>query len=291
MPRLFAISDLHVDHSVNMEHVLALSAHDYCNDALIIAGDVTECLDRMDRLFDSLRAKFRSVSFVPGNHELWVRRDPAGCSLEKFWAVINLCREFDIHTAPHRIGCGNAALWIVPLFSWYCKPEQGSRSLYIPKVDEDQSRVVWGDDYFCRWAEGVSPADYFLQLNQVNISRNYDAPVITFSHFLPRRELMFATRELIDAYGRGDTPIGSYPNDPLPSFNFSRVAGDFGIEQQLRQVRAILHVYGHQHRDRDIRLEGVRYVSHCLGSWHEHRLRAGTPVVLKNILDGLSPAQ
>jgi hypothetical protein len=79
--------------------------------------------------------------------------------------------------------------------------------------------------------------------------------VVTFSHFLPRQELL-----------RGGSPARLPPgSEPRHAFNFSRVAGSSSIDRQLRGFDATIHVYGHQHRNRDRMIEGVRYLSHCLG--------------------------
>jgi hypothetical protein len=111
-----------------------------------------------------------------------------------------------------------------------------------------------------RWPDGHAgaAAERLLRENEAHLARAYDATVVSFSHFLPRREVMFrAPQEL--AAGAPRQP------DRHPAFNFSRVAGSLGIERQLRALGSSVHVYGHQHRNRDRVLEGVRYVSHCLG--------------------------
>ena len=99
-------------------------------------------------------------------------------------------------------------------------------------------------------------ADFFLQLNEPQVNRHYDAPIITFSHFVPRAELMYSTPH----ERQGRTLV-----DPHPRFNFSRVAGCLGIDTQIRRLGATIHIYGHQHRNRDRVINGVRYISHCLG--------------------------
>ena len=53
--------------------------------------------------------------------------------------------------------------------------------------------------------------------------------------------------------------------DPNPSFNFSRVAGSAGLERQIRRLGSVIHVYGHQHYNRHRIIDGIRYISHCLG--------------------------
>jgi hypothetical protein len=67
------------------------------------------------------------------------------------------------------------------------------------------------------------------------------------------------------------------PRDAYPRFNFSRVAGSSGIETQIRRLGSTAHVYGHQHRNRDRVVDGVRYVSHCLGYPSERR--RGTSII------------
>jgi len=58
---------------------------------------------------------------------------------------------------------------------------------------------------------------------------------------------------------------GMTVRDTNPSFNFSRVAGSAGLEEQIRRLGSSVHVYGHQHRNRHRLIDGVLYVSHCLG--------------------------
>ena len=257
-PRIFALSDVHVDSALNLNWMNSLSEADYLRDVLILAGDVSDRVDRLERTLSDLRRRFASVFFVPGNHELWVRRaTPARGSLGKFDQVLDLCERLGVNTRPCRVGIGTG-VWIVPLFSWYLKPEEGPDSLYTPKSGEDETLSMWSDDHFVKWPETERPAaEYFLGLNERNVSRTYEAPVISFSHFLPRRELIFG-RSVPRRWG------GS-PGDPHPAFNFSRVAGCRGLDAQIRRLGATMHVYGHQHRNRFREIDGVTYVSHCLG--------------------------
>ena len=73
--RLYTVSDLHVDYSENLEWVRSLAAEDYSADRLILAGDITDNLELLASVLSGFVAAFRSVHFVPGNHELWVDRD------------------------------------------------------------------------------------------------------------------------------------------------------------------------------------------------------------------------
>lgn len=254
--RLFAISDIHVDYAHNMAWVEGLSNLDYAADTLLLAGDVSHDLDKLSRALEALARKFRNVFFVPGNHDLWLIRTSYRDSIEKFHDLLDHCTRIGVSSRPERIETDSGAVWVVPLFSWYKMPEEGEESLFLPKPGEDPDLDVWSDNHFTQWTslpEGQPPADYFLALNHSAVARGYDAPVVSFSHFLPRTDLILNTPE--------EGPI----DDPLPSFNFSRVAGTKALERQIRHLRSRVHVYGHQHRNRDRTVGGVRYVSHCLG--------------------------
>jgi hypothetical protein len=148
--------------------------------------------------------------------------------------------------------------------SWYDKPEAGRSSLFLPKAEAgDEMLDAWADEHYVRWPAGESASAYFLGSNVPHLGRVYDAPVITFSHFLPRTDLMFPPR-----------PDGApCPSTwPIPrGFNFSRVAGTWMLEQQIRKLSSRVHVYGHQHRNRWVTIDGVHYVSHCLGYPHERK--------------------
>jgi len=260
--RLFIISDIHVDFPANAAWLKKISSVEYQNDALILAGDVSHDYDQLRRTLSALRAKFRRLFFVPGNHDLWIRSESWNDSLQKFHEILNFCRQNDILCQPgyldeHFL----AAPLIVPLFSWYTQPADGRETLYLVKPGEDVSNRMWSDNYFVTWPDNNKTfrADhYFSALNTIeNISGN-GRPVISFSHFLPRQEIMFSADRRYDLQR-----MKKY--DRNPPFNFSRVAGSTLIEQEIRRLNAHIHVYGHQHINRDRVIDGVRYVAHCLG--------------------------
>ena len=266
--RVFALSDIHVDYTANMTWLQAISATDYTDDTLLLAGDVSGNLDTLQAALTCVRAKFAQVFFVPGNHELWIRKQQYPDSIAKFERILRLCSSLGVTTSPAQVDTapGDQGVWIVPLFSWYRQLEEGSGSLFVPKQGEDPTLEMWADNYLTRWPswpEGVTVADAFLHMNEPHLHRQYDAPVISFSHFLPRTELIFRTQEEYEAAAA--TGVAPSVQDPHPRFNFSRVAGCLGLDGQIRQLGSVLHVYGHQHRNRHRQLDGVLYVSHCLG--------------------------
>ena len=282
--RVFAVSDLHVDFRPNMAWVESLSDKEFASDTLVLAGDLSDRLDRLEQALRRLRHCFARVFFVPGNHELWLRDDTWVDSLQKHGAILDLCRDcgIEVEAGWVRTLDDDRGVWIVPLQSWYVKPEEGSGSLFRPKPGEDSTLSMWVDNYLVRWPGNcpghASPADHFLAQNEPSCERQFDAPVITMSHFLPRRDLIRATPE-----ERRADPQASI--DQVPAFNFSRVAGDSRLDLQLRRVGSVLHVYGHQHRNRWRYIDGVTYVSNCVGTpgGSQYPLPAHPDRVLKRI--------
>ena len=232
--RVFAISDLHTDFKENMLVIEHLPDKTFNEDTLIVAGDVADRLEIIEYTLALLRSKFRQVCYVPGNHELWVR-DGAYDSIEKLRRVLEMCRRIDVETNPVKID----GLWVVPLFSWY-----------DPAFDSDDNRDLeelegWADFYFCKWPAGVDDVcRHFLDLNEANIGRP-GGPVISFSHFLPRRDLL-------------------PPRESLRFKNLPKVSGCAGLEQQIRRLESVVHVFGHSHINTDRVIDGVRYVNNAL---------------------------
>lgn len=267
--KVFSISDIHADYHDNRQWVLDLSTKAFSKDALIVAGDISHRLSLIKEVLSELRSRFAKVFFVPGNHDLWIRSAEEDDSLLRFRSLVELCGSLDVSTSSTVIGAPEDRFraYVVPLFSWYERPESSETSLFIEKQGEDPSLAMWVDNWSIRWPGAMddsAAARHFLELNAAALARTYDGSVITFSHFMPRRELMFPTVEELAGY---EDP----PQDPAPTFNFSRVAGSTLIEDQLRKLTSSLHIYGHQHRNRRVSLDGVLYLSSCLGYPKERR--------------------
>lgn len=273
--RIFAISDLHVDYKGNRDAIAAWSDHDYRQDVLIVAGDVTDRLSLLEETLEQLMSKFAQVFYVPGNHELWIRRDDLNHSLEKFSAILDLCQRLGVSTQPAAIRSKLGAVRILPLFSWYMQPEEGEHHLYFEKKAKDETKDIWNDFFLCKWPDlGDAPtlAHYFHELNEPHLqwlseqAEQETLPTISFSHFLPRQDLVFSVRNWRENLGKF--------KDPLPQFNFTRVAGTTLIDDQLRRANSAVHVYGHQHRNRWRSEDDVLYVSHCMGYPKERQASA-----------------
>ena len=138
MKRIFAISDLHVDYKQNLDWVGNLSDSDYKNDTVIIAGDITDNAILFSQTLETMVNKFEHVFFVPGNHDLWIRKNDVKNSLDKFHLLIEICEMLGVKTRPfifnYNIENDNEKICIQPVFSWYVKPEEGDDSLFMGMI-------------------------------------------------------------------------------------------------------------------------------------------------------------
>lgn len=234
--RIFAVSDIHIDYDVNAKWIAGLSAADYRDDVLILAGDVTDTRRLLDWCLTTLAGRFRKVLFVPGNHDLWVIREDRGKdSLQKFEEVRTLVESSGASMEPFRA----SGVSVIPLLSWYdysfCEPSEELRS-------------IWMDYRACRWPGGLTDQDvaaHFAALNEGQVSPAGD-DVITYSHFMPRIDLMpeLAPRSCKILYP---------------------VLGSVRIERQLRHLNSRVHVYGHSHVNRRQEIDGVLYINNAFG--------------------------
>ncbi|KAF8398641.1 hypothetical protein HHK36_014496 [Tetracentron sinense] len=115
--RVFVLSDLHTDYSENMAWVKCLSTVRYKKDVLLVAGDVAETYNNFLLAMSLLKDRFEHVFFVPGNHDLWCRREGENYldSIEKLNTLLDACRGLGVQTSPKVVD----GLGIIPLFSWY----------------------------------------------------------------------------------------------------------------------------------------------------------------------------
>ncbi len=241
--RILAISDLHTDFQKNRLVIQQLSDTLYQHDVLIVAGDIASQIDIIKETLDLLRSKFHHVFYVPGNHELWVRNEQS-TSIDKFFRILEICDASGVHIRPAHL----QNVWIVPLFSWYSPDFDHNGHEYTSQLRR------WNDFYACRWPKDLSDiAKYFCRLNEPHI-QTYTEPIISFSHFLPRPDLL-------------------PPREYLFFKALPQVAGSVLIEKQIRQLGSNIHVFGHSHIKRDLLIEGIRYVQNPLSYPREHSVQ------------------
>eukprot|EP00116_Pleurobrachia_bachei_P008744 sb/3469006/ len=208
MSRIFGISDLHTDYEENLVFVEEFTEQP--EDVVLVAGDVSDSIPRLIESLKILQRKYKEVFFIPGNHELWLtKNDHAPNSLVKLFEIIQCCNDLGVRTDPGKVRCVDGSdVWVVPLYSWYAGPEDDPRNtLYTPGAqgpswtEQSLKEMGWSDAWFCKWpslkrrasGSAASLASLFADMNAERLNKTYDAPVITFSHFMPRPELMKAT--------------------------------------------------------------------------------------------------
>ncbi|KAJ3682253.1 hypothetical protein LUZ60_014826 [Juncus effusus] len=265
-PRVFVVSDLHTEYSDNMQWVRKLSQSSYRNDVLLVAGDVAETYRDFVLTMSELKDRFDTVFFVPGNHDLWCRREEGRFtdSLEKLTALLDACRNLGIETSPRTVN----NLGIIPLYSWYHKSfdkEMDITGFRIPSL-----QLACKDFRACKWPsylsqDDISLAYYFDQINENYINSTEQVlklsdHIITFSHFVPRQELCPEKRMLF------------YPNLP-------KVIGSDFLETRIRSIHGksgkskSCHVFGHTHFRWDAVIDDIRYVQAPLAYPRERRRR------------------
>mmetsp|Transcript_148450 Transcript_148450/g.377577 ORF Transcript_148450/g.377577 Transcript_148450/m.377577 type:complete len:1830 (+) Transcript_148450:84-5573(+) len=267
-----AWSDLHSDMGANMDHLRSLPE---CPETvLLLAGDLATKMEVLESSLRLLKAKFGAVFYVPGNHELWVVKKEGLSSMHKFLAILELCERLEVHTRPAFISEDCA---VCPLFSWY-------KDNLVDGFSRDKANIPFDIQTQWMWditgrgdtndAQQHEIADFFAGLNarRINVAparavealkraaieaelAAMDAPplqkkddkvdkapsVISMSHFIPRQEVYPGPRRLCGVMGCRE------------------------IEDQVRQVGARCHIFGHSHIACDREVDAIRYVQHPLG--------------------------
>ena len=265
--RLFAISDVHSDHAENLKWLReTFSGGAFARDGLILAGDISSKMAVIRETLDLCAASFEHVSFVVGNHDLWRERDePFGDSLEKRRAILDHCRKLGIHTRPaHFCGCVVAPVESWHHQSWDTEPEVTGWT-GLPKAEQCMS-----DYYRCTFPDldmmTDQVADYFDALNDSGgldgaiadlRGAHPGSPLVTFSHFVPRIDLVPEKRFLY-----------------VPALN--KAVGSRPLGDRIGRLAPEAHVFGHTHFGWDATLDGTRYLQACLAYPSERTVRLTT---------------
>jgi len=284
--RVWGISDVHVEHVANRKWLtMALPDRDpACFDALVLAGDVASSVDILRDVLTELANSFDAVSYVDGNHEMWLTKKGAGDfdSLGKQEQMKELCFSLGVHTEAVRFVCEDCSeedVVVLPLESWYHDSWDTEPELPRELVPPFAPGARWTDFSLVKWPEWITHqpgfefggskgltskhmSEFYARKNEAALSALQRRPpkrLITFSHYCPRIELLPEKRFLVDPH-------------------IAKVSGSVILEAQIRQAHAAvapggsaLHLYGHTHIAMDLTLEGVRYIHWPLGYPREAR--------------------
>lgn len=266
--RIFGVSDLHCDHAANMAWCRGLRERGgFERDVFIVAGDVSNSIVILRDALETLVATFKAVFYVPGNHDLWTKSAslPGGgvhirpmpiTSEQKLEEVLALCKELQVYTTAAYVG----GAIVAPVLAWYhaswdTEPEiKGWKGIV-------SHEMLMSDFRCCKWPSPLSALDdslarYFDEMNESNWrgankrhlealrAAHPGAPLITFSHFVPRIEL---------------TPEKRYLYFP----NLLKASGSDPLARRVESLQPHIHVFGHTHFGWDETLDGIRYIQVC----------------------------
>lgn len=247
---VYCCSDLHTDWEENLDVIKnhLVNENPLKEKILIVAGDISAYLDTLEETLKLLKQGYKYVFFTFGNNELRVKKkENFKDSFEKLNHIITLCEKIGVETKAKRIH----NTWVVPLHSWYS-------ASFDPLFKGDKSyQKNWLDFYECKFGkiddEKVGECLLKMNLESISeISKSDCKDVISFSHFLPRRDLL-------------PKMVVMYRN------TIQFVTGNEGIEKQIRELKSKIHVYGHTHFNGDTIIDGVRYVQNALAHPNERR--------------------
>lgn len=269
--KLYAISDLHLDHRANRDELAHLPC--FPRDWLILGGDICGTVEQLDDALAVLREKFARVIWVPGNHELWLNpKEDHASSVEKYEALVNVCRANDVATPEDDYliwpGEGNEHI-IAPLHLLY---DYSFRPDWVSEVYAVDWAVESG--VLCQDEARINPAPFASKSDWCRSRLAYterrlaalpaDMPLVLVNHFPLRYDLVRTMR--------------------IP--RFSIWCGTKATESWHRKYPLSVVVSGHLHmRATDYR-HGVRYEEVSLGYPRDWQRDLGMASYLREILPG-----
>ncbi|GAA4741048.1 metallophosphoesterase [Gordonia alkaliphila] len=274
MAKLWAVSDLHVAHRGN-ENIIDQIRPSEPGDWLIVAGDVAE---RTDDIIDTLRrlkARFDTVIWVPGNHELYTTaKDPLQIfGVARYDYLVQASRDIGVVTPEDRYplfdpGDGSEPVRVVPMFLLYdytFRPEGTTTALQALAVARE-ANVVATDEFL------LSPEPYGTR----------DAW---------SRARIEATRERLEAIDPSERtvlinhwPLRREPCDALMYPEFALWCGSELTADWHTRFHAAACVYGHLHIPRTTWYDGVRFEEVSVGYPREWNRRGLPSPLLRQII-------
>jgi 3',5'-cyclic AMP phosphodiesterase CpdA len=268
-PRLLAVSDLHVRHPENRALVDGLRPGSP-DDWLLVAGDVAERVGDVAATLATLRERFATVVWVPGNHELWTRtKDPVALRGEhRYRHLVDVCRQLGVLTPedpfPTWTGPGGPAV-VAPLFLLYDYSflPDGTSTSAEGLAAAYRAGVVCTDEYLLHpdpWPDRAAWCAARVAAAEQRLA-GCDLPTVLVNHW----------------------PLTRLPTRVLRRPEFALWCGTTRTADWHVRFRAAAVVYGHLHIPRVTWEDGVRFVEVSLGYPREWRPR-GLPDPLPHVV-------
>jgi 3',5'-cyclic AMP phosphodiesterase CpdA len=270
--RLLATSDLHVNYAENREIVQGLKP-DTDDDWLIVAGDIGDNPADIEWTLATLRERFATVLWSPGNHELWTTKgDPVQLrGVERYEHLVELCRRLGVLTPedPYPVWTGpGGPVTVAPLFLLYDYTFRldGMATKEAALEHAYEVGIVCTDEYFLFPDPHPSREAWCaerLEITERRLSECDPAlPTVLINHWPLVRE---------------PTRILRYPD-------FALWCGTEHTADWHTRFRCAVAVYGHLHIPRTTTYDGVRFEEVSLGYPREWQPRANPPKVPRVVL-------
>ncbi|NLZ57412.1 MAG: metallophosphoesterase [Corynebacterium sp.] len=242
---LWAVSDLHVTFPENQGVVDKLQPRDP-GDWLIVAGDVAEKIPDVVRTLTTLKQRFHTVIWVPGNHELFNRKTDRINGKARYRALVGQLRTIGVITPedPYPVF---GKVTVCPLFTLY------DYSFRLPGVTA---------------AQAVADAKVKLD-DEIAI-----APYVDIEKWCAER--VDYTEERLAAVRGEKILVNHWPLvvEPTHRLRFPDIAlwcGTTATRDWALKYNAVMTIHGHLHIPAETRVDGISHIEVSLGyPFEEH---------------------
>jgi 3',5'-cyclic AMP phosphodiesterase CpdA len=262
VPKLLAISDLHVHYADNRQVLEGLRPTSDA-DWLLVAGDVAELFEDVEWALRTLSERFAKVVWAPGNHELWTMpRDPVRLRGEaRYDGLVELCRGLGVVSPEDPYPVWDDRVVVAPLFLLYdytfrpagcATKEEGLARAYETGVVCNDEQLLHPDPWPTRddWCR-----DRVARTEKRLVERPGGLPTVLVNHY----------------------PLVREPTDVLWYPEFAQWCGtELTADWHLR-FDALTVVYGHLHIPRSTVYDGVPFEEVSVGYPREWQPRGPAP--------------
>ncbi|MEV5239976.1 metallophosphoesterase [Streptomyces cinnamoneus] len=270
--RLLAVSDLHTGMADNVpiaESLRPVTDEDW----LIVAGDVAERFEDVERTLALLAGRFAKVVWAPGNHELWTpRTDPVDLRGEaRYEHLVKLCRGLGVVTPedPWPVWEGEGGpVAVAPLFTLYDytfrTPTAATKEESLAQAHE--AGIVCTDEFLLH-PEPYAGIDDWCRARVAATEARLAAhdpslPLVLVSHW----------------------PLVREPTEIMTYQEFAQWCGTVLTRDWHTRFNTAAVVYGHLHIPRTTFHDGVRFEEVSVGYPREWRRRGHPKGLLRQIL-------
>lgn len=259
MPKLLAVSDLHVRYQQNRQITESLRPESD-GDWLIVAGDVAEFAADVERVLTLLADRFEKVIWAPGNHELWTMPDdPVQLrGDERYRHLVGVCREHGVLTPEDPFAVWQDRVVVAPLFLLY---DYSFRAPHLSReealAEAYEAGVVCTDEFFLHPDPYPDRAAWCRARVEYSAGRLRERPgglpTVLVNHW----------------------PMTRVATRPLWFPQFAQWCGTDLTADWHTRFDAEVVVHGHLHIPRTTEEDGVRFEEVSLGYPREWERRGG----------------